>query len=107
MAKQTLTVQLMHANQRIASLETQLAASEAKFAEIERQAELMTQYMGQSAQRNEQRTTKSLLDFEASRKGYYAYVGAKRTWCRVANKPVSYKTFDQFMSAHRAQQGTH
>lgn len=75
MAKQTLTVQLMHAQARIVELEAQLAAAQRPVAQP-----LSTKPQPEQ--------------FEFDR--YWDYVRAAKRWCNTNRKPVSYASPEQF-----------
>ncbi len=91
MARVTLTVQLMHAQQRIAVLERELHEANERCAQLEaaqqpsRQA---TQQLGRKPQ-------------PAECANYWDYVAACRAWCREHNRPVSYLSRDDYLMARQ------
>lgn len=91
MARVTLTVQLMHAQQRIAVLERELHEANERCAQLE------------AAQQPRPLATKPQAEaFDT----YAAYVQACRVWCRQNNKPVSYLTRDDWLEAHYEAHGS-
>lgn len=81
MARQTLTVQLMHANARIASLEAELRAEREAHSVAKR---ALHAALKQSA------SAPAGKPLPGEFTGYYDYVNATRRYCVANRKPVSY-----------------
>ncbi len=88
MARVTLTVQLMHAQQRIAVLERELHEANERCAQLE-------------AARPQPRGHKPTA---TAFNTYTEYVQACRVWCRRATRPVSYLARDDWEAAHHEAQ---
>jgi hypothetical protein len=82
MPRQTLTVQLMHANTRIAALETELHNVQSAYTALAnmRNAEQLS------------RSAPSTKPLPTDGQGYWDYVRAVKKWCFANNRPVSYLT---------------
>ena len=81
MAKQTLTVQLMHAHARIAELEVANAAL----------VETLASYQARVAQLEAPRAQQPSAKPQPTEfTSYWDYVRAAKKWCHANNKPVAY-----------------
>lgn len=97
MARMT-NAQLVDENIR---LRAQCAVLETKISGLEAEIGTIRSTSREAGQRGESGIQQArLLDFPATRAGYYAYVNARRNACREARKPVSYKTWEQFLDVH-------
>ena len=84
MPRQTLTVQLMHANARIAALEAELLGCQAANAQLH--AEVASLHVAQRPSR----PAPSTKPMPTEGQGYWDYVRAVKKWAYANNKPVSY-----------------
>lgn len=89
MARVTLTVQLMHAQQRIAVLERELHEANERCAQLEAAKPLSPLATKPQA---------------AAFNTYAEYVQACRVWCHRATRPVSYLARDDWEAAHHEAQ---
>lgn len=93
MPRQTLTVQLMHANARIAELEDQLFAATTANAVLLKEVNALKQAVTTPV-----KAVVTHKPIAISFTDYWSYRNAMRKWCRENGKPVTYLSQEDWVT---------